>query len=177
MSHHEPVARPTLLAVVCAIALLTTNAAPALAAILGTLAPATARPGDWVELTTDAGLIDPNVYDSLAKAGPEPVFLQRADPASPGNSCDTPIGDMTWTGGVGTLRFQVPDVPPGPYWILATIEGACWRFGTRAGVLTLTVLPGGTKGPSPTLVGAVVAIAAGAIVGALIIRRRRRECD
>jgi hypothetical protein len=177
MSPHRPVARALVLAVACALALLAAEAAPALAAILGSLAPPTARPGDWVELTTDTDGGDTNLYASIAAAGPLPVFLQRADPESAGNSCDTRIGAMTWAGGVGTRRFQVPDVPPGTYWILAAVQGSCWRFGDRAGVLTLTVLPGGDAGPSPALLAAMVASVAVVIVGGLMIRQRRGARD
>ena len=111
----------------------------------------------------------------MASGGPLRAFLQRADPASAGNSCDIPIGDMTWAAAVGTVRFQVPDVPPGSYWLLVLSEGACERFGTRAGaLLTLNVLPSEAKGPAPTLVAAVVAFAATICVLA-VVRWRRRE--
>ena len=83
---------------------------------------------------------------------------------------------MTWSGGIGTLRFQVPEVPQGTYWILVLNEGACERFGTReGGVLELSVIPDGGKAPSLVLVTVVVAIGAALAVGAVIFRLRRGE--
>lgn len=153
--------------------LLAIGVAPALAAMNGRLTPTSARPGEWVELTTDAGG-DRNLYAPIAAAGALPVFLQRAAAQSAGNSCDTPIGDMTWVGGVGTLRFQVPAIDPGTYWILAAVQGGCWRFGDGTGVLTLTVLPSvKTDALLPLLGGAAVG-AAGIIVLGLLLRRRFR---
>jgi hypothetical protein len=166
-------ARARASAVACAIFLLAVGATPALAAISGSLAPPSAQPGEWVELTTDAGGGNPNGYAAIAAAGPLRVYLQRADPNSAGNSCDTRIGDMTWAGGVATLRFQVPTVPAGTYWIVADVQGGCWRFGEGAGVLTLTVLPAGDAAPPPILLAAAVAVAAALIVVVLLIRRRR----
>jgi hypothetical protein len=177
MSSGRPSAQASLLAAVCALALLAAAAGPVVAAILGTLNPAMAAPGDWVELTTDAGPIDPNVYQSMAAEGPVAVYLQRADPASLGNSCDTPIGTMTWAGGVGSLRFQVPEVPGGPYWVLVLTQGACERFGTRTDLLTLTVRPTTAMRPSPAIVGGAVAIAVVLTVGAVLARRRRKDPD
>jgi len=157
----------------CVVVLLAIAAPPALAAILGRLSPSSAQAGEWVELTTDAGVGGQNVYADLAASGALPLFLQGADSASAGNACDTPIGDMTWTDGRGTLRFQVPAVPPGAYWVTASVQGACWRFGDRSGVLTLTVTPGGNAGVPLPLVGAGVAAAAAAASAALQLRRRR----
>jgi hypothetical protein len=174
MSSGRPGAQTSLLAVVCAVALLAATAGPVFAAILGTPTQATAAPGDWVELTTDAGPNDPNVYQSMAAEGPLAVYLQRADPASLGNSCDTPIGTMTWVDGVGSFRFQVPDVPGGPYWVLVLTQGACERFGTRTDLLTLTVRPLAAMGPSPAIVGGAVAIVVVLTVGALLARRWRQ---
>jgi hypothetical protein len=171
----KPDVRISLLAGFLALALTALAAAPAFAAILGTLTPSTAAPGDWVELTTDAGPIDPNVYRTMAAEGPLAAYLQRADPASPGNSCDAPIGTLTWAGGVGTLRFQVPDVPSGAYWILVLTQGACERFGTRTDLLTLTVRPNGATGPPSAIVGVAVAIVVGVTIGALVIRRQRQR--
>jgi len=104
------------------------------------------------------------------------VFLQYADPASAGNSCDIHVGDMTWTGGVGRLRFAVPDVRPGTYWILADVQGVCWRFGDRVGaLLTLSVLPRAVTELSPALVAGVAsAVAVMVVTGAILFRRRRR---
>ncbi len=101
------------------------------------------------------------------------AILGRLSPSSAGNACDTPIGDMTWTDGRGTLRFQIPAVPPGAYWVTASVQGACWRFGDRSGVLTLTVMPGGNAGVPLPLVGAAVAAAAAAASAVLLLRRRR----
>jgi hypothetical protein len=178
MRPYRPGVKSFVLALAFALALNAANALPAGALIWGAIAPGTARAGDWVQLSTDAGDLDPNVYASIAKTGPTPVFLQPADPGSAGNSCDTPVGVMTWAGGVGTLQFQVPSVPPGPYWILITSDGACTRFGTRAGdLLTLTVLAAGAPGPSPALLAAIAAMATAVAVGVLMIRRRRRNRD
>lgn len=174
MSSRRPSAQAPFLALVCALALLAVAADPAIAAIQGTLTPATATPGDWVELTTDAGPIDPNVYQSMAAEGPLAAYLQRADPASPGNSCDTPIGTMSWAGGIGSLRFQVPDVPAGAYWVLVLTQGACERFGTGTELLTLTVRPHAATGPSPGIVGGAVAIVVVLTVGALLVCRWRQ---
>jgi hypothetical protein len=175
VSVHRSDTRASALALVCSLAALAMAVGPAFAAILGSLAPATAAPGDWVVLTTDAGPNDLNVYQSLAAEGSLPAFLQRADPASPGNSCDTPIGTMAWIGGVGTLRFQVPDVPAGGYWVLVLTQGACERFGVGTGILTLTVRPPTAADLSPAVIAVAVATAAAVSVGLLVIRRRRRD--
>ncbi len=156
------------------LALLVAGAAPVFAAIDASVAPAAARPGDWVELTTDSGVGGTEVYAAIAAGGPTPVYLQRADPSSTGNLCDTTIGAMTWASGVGTLRFQVPDVGPGPYWITASIQGACWRVGDLSnGVLVLTVLPGATPWLPLVLITGTAAIAL-LLVGLAVVRRVRR---
>lgn len=158
-------------AVAWGIFLLATGVAPVLAAVNGRLEPGSARPGEWVELTTvDGG--DPNVYAPIAAAGPLPVFLQRAS-QSAGNGCDTPVGAMTWADGLGTLRFQVPPVDPGTYWILAAVQGACWRFGDGAGVLTLTVLPSAGSSVSLPLLGAIIGGAAMVVAAILLVRHSR----
>jgi hypothetical protein len=156
------------------IVALAMAAGPALGAIDGSVDPASARPGDWVELTTSSGTCCPTAYASIAAAGPTPLFVQRADPSSSGNACDTHVGDLTWTNGVGRARFQVPDVPPGSYWLLITVQGACWRFGDATGVLALTVLPAADRGPVPVLI--LLGIGAGlvAVVAGVIASRRRR---
>jgi hypothetical protein len=166
-------ARAWAAAAAWSIFLLATGVAPVLAAVNGRLEPGSARPGEWVELTTvDGG--DPNVYAPIAAAGPLPVFLQRAATQSAGNGCDTPVGSMTWADGLGTLRFQVPPVDPGTYWILAAVQGGCWRFGDGAGVLTLTVLPSAGGGVSLLiLVGAIVGGAAMVVAAILLVRHSR----
>lgn len=164
-----------LLAAGCGLALLAAGAAPAFAAIDASLAPTTARPGDRIVLTTAGGVGGTEVYATIAAGGPTPMYLQRADPLSAGNSCDATIGAMTWASGVGTLRFQVPDVAPGPYWIMAAIQGACWRVGDPSnGVLLLTVLPGGTPGLLLLLVTGTVATAL-LLVGVVLVRRVGRH--
>jgi hypothetical protein len=149
------------------------TAGPAFAAIDGLLNPASGRAGDWEELTTDFG-VRPDAYASIAAAGPTPLWIQRADPNSPGNACDIRVGDLTWADGVGHARFKVPDVQPGSYWLLATVEGGCWRFGAATGILTLTVLAPVGAGPSPALlavgIGAVVVVA---LTGVVLGRRTR----
>jgi hypothetical protein len=167
--------RRSLVATAAAMALVAfvLTAGPAFAAIDGLLNPASGRAGDWVELTTDFG-VRPDAYASIAAAGPTPLWLQRADPNSLGNACDVRVGDLTWADGVGHARFQVPDVQPGLYWLLVTVQGGCWRFGAPTGSLTLTVLGAADAGPSPPLpivgMGAVVVV----VIAGLILGRRGR---
>jgi hypothetical protein len=157
-----------------AVFVLALAAGSVFGAILGSLDPSSAHPGDWVELTTDPGTGGPDVYASIAEAGPDPLWLQRADPNRSGNECDLRVGDLTWASGVGHARFQVLDVQPGSYWLLATVQGACWRFGDQAGVLTFTVLPPVDSGPSPVLltvaIGALIVVV---VSGGILVRRRR----
>jgi hypothetical protein len=158
-----------------AIVAATLVASPVLAAITGSLNPPAARPGDWVELTTSSGSCCPDAYAQIAQAGPTPVFLQLADPSSPGNGCSTRVGDMTWTNDVGHARFQVPDVQPGEYWLRITVQGACWRFGDSSGVLALSVLPPADNGPISGLI--LLGVGAGLIAfvsGMVVVRRRQR---
>lgn len=159
-----------------ALLLLGLSAAPVLAAILGALDRPVADPGDWVELTTVTGDGTSDPYSLLAASGPLPVFLQRADESSFGNSCDLRIGSLVWSGGVGTLRFRVPETPPGDYWVLAEVQGQCWRFGNVAGVLTLSVRGGPGTVPQavlPLAVAAAIGFAAAAVAAHRAIRRRR----
>lgn len=171
VTDHHLVGRIPLLALACAFVCLAVNTAPAFAAIDGSLVPSMASPGDWIQLTT-VTYADPSVYASVAAGGPDPVFLQPADPASTGNACDTPVGSMTWTDGIGTLRFQVPEVSAGTYWILAMVQDECWRFGGGTGVLTPTVLPGGDRGASPVLLGSLGAIVVAVLIGGAMVLRR-----
>lgn len=162
-------------AVVCGLALFVVESTMAFGAIDASLIPAAARPGDWVQLTTDSGVGGAEVYAAIAAGGPTPMYLQRADPTSTGNSCNTPIGAMTWASGVGTLKFQVPDVGSGPYWITATIQGACWRVGDPSnGVLVLTVLPGATPWLPLVLLTGMAAIAL-LLVALVVVRRAGRR--
>jgi hypothetical protein len=162
----------------CAFALfvLTLTASPVLGAINGSVNPTSARPGDWVEVTTDA-IANPNAYALFAEAGPAPLFLQPADPNSPGNACDLRVGDLTWAGGVGRARFQVPTLQPGSYWVLMTVQGGCWRFGDATGILTLAVLPAlpatAPGLPLPPVLVAIGALTAALAVALALIRRRR----
>lgn len=161
-------------AVAMAVFLFALATGSAFGAILGSLDPSSAHPGDLVDLTTDTGTGGPDLYANLAEAGPDPLWLQRADPTSPGNACDLRVGDLTWADGVGHARFRVPDVQPGSYWVLATVQGACWRFGDQTDVLTLTVLAPVDSGPSPVLLAvAVGALVVLAVSGGILVRRRR----
>jgi hypothetical protein len=154
-------------------------AAPARAAILGSLTPSSAHPGDWVELTTDPGDSSLDVYSNIAAAGPAPLWLQRVDASALGNQCVLRVGNLTWNGGVGHARFQLPALEPGRYWLLTTVQGACWRFGHGSGLLTLTVLPT-DQGPMPgLLVWMIVALAglAAFSVGLLVRLHSRRSSE
>lgn len=108
--------RAIIVAVAAALLAVAVTAGPALGAILATLSPRSARPGDWVDLTTDPGIGGADVYATIASGGPDPLWLQLADPTSPGNACSIPVGQLTWTNGVGHAHVQVPDVAPGSYW-------------------------------------------------------------
>jgi hypothetical protein len=158
-----------------AIVALVMTVGPALGAIDGSVDPSSARPGDWIELTTTTGACCPAAYASIAQAGPTPLFLQLADPSSAGNLCSNRVGALTWKDGVGQARFQVPAVQPGEYWFLVTVQGGCWRFGNGAGILTLTILAAGD--PSSPSVPLVLAVGIGlaAVVGTVLIGLRRRS--
>jgi len=158
-----------VVAALLAIFALIATARLGFAAIEGSIDPPSAHSGDWVELTTAAAR--PDAYGSIAAAGPTPLWLARADLTNSELACDTRLGDLTWARGVGHARFQVPDVQPGTYWILATVQGGCWRFGSATGILTLTVLPV-AGGVTPGLVAAVVGMAV-IVIGALKLLRRR----
>ncbi len=162
-------------AVAIAIVALAATVGPALAAIVGSVDPSSGGPGEWVELTTSSGTGGPSAYAEIAQAGPTPVFLQLADPASTGNACTTRVGDLTWTSGVGRARFQVPEVKPGEYWLLITVQGACWRFGDATGVLVLTILPTGNGGPLSLPVLLAIGVALATVVAGVIVGLRRRS--
>lgn len=156
------------LALAAASALL--GATPASGAVNARLLPATAAPGDAVEvLTAPAGL-----YSSLASGGPVPVFLQPTSDAA-GNRCESPVGTIAWSGGDGSATFRVPNLAAGSYWVLAEVEGSCWRFGDAdsRGLLVLTVVPAsGLTGPALAAL-AVVALMFAASV--LWVRRKRQR--
>lgn len=162
--------------------LLLSKETPAAAAVLGSLAPAAARPGDWVVLSTISGGGPANLYEPLARSGPLPIFLQRADNNSSGNVCEIGIGALEWAGATGSLRFEVPELPPGSYWVLASVQGQCWRFGNGKGVLVLSILPNATVaggstaagGSASTLVAAAAAslLLLAGVCGSVISRRR-----
>ena len=162
--------RTTLAALALAAASALLAAAPVSGAVLARLVPAEAAAGDTVEVRT----APPGLYAGLASGGPVPVFLQPTSDAD-GNRCGSPVGTMTWSGGDGSATFRVPDVAAGTYWVLAQVEGACWRFGDAdsSGPLVLTVVP--ARGLTPPALTALAVF--GLILAASILwaRRRRRH--
>ena len=162
-------------AVVCGLALFVVESTMAFGAIDASLIPAAARPGDWVQLTTDSGVGGAEVYAAIAAGGPTPMYLQRADPASTGNSCNTPIGAMTWASGVGTLKFQVPTWDQGRTGSRqrSKVRAGVWATPSN-GVLVLTVLPGATPWLPLVLRPGMAAIAL-LLVALVVVRRAGRR--
>ncbi len=114
-----------------AAALTFTLSAPALAAVVATLSPTTARPGDVVTLTT------------LEWVSAGPVYLVSTDDFQAeitkfgGQVCGAPeqhdLGRLTRKSDTGSLSFRLPDVPKGDFYFELQVQKGCWRIGAAGG--------------------------------------------
>lgn len=134
------------------MALAVLPASPVFAAIVARLSSPHGRVGDVVVLTTD----DVNRtwdYSGLSALPPQAVYivptarfdaeLQAAGRiASCGSASSSLLGYLRWQGNTGRLRFTIPAVEGGEYYVLLHLatEGQCWRIGGPPGSsLVLTV--------------------------------------
>ena len=162
--------RRVLLASGAAVALAVLAASPAFAAIAAKLSSPYGRAGDAVVLTTD----DVNRtwdYSGLVVAPPQAVYMvpvARFDAevraagriVSCGSASASLLGYLRWQGNTGRLRFRIPEVERGEYYVLLQLatEGQCWRIGGPPGsplVLTVDDQPAIPVTSDPTIAAKV----------------------
>jgi hypothetical protein len=163
-----------------AVALILATATSAAAAIIGTVAPAEAHPGDRVTLTVQgpAGQTQTVYLISTADFEKQIARLGRQVCNTAGQSS---LGSFSWSGETGSLTFTVPKVPPGHYYVQVQVRNVspdCWRIGGQSDALLLTVLggasseAGGSSFVSPLL---VLLLIVGAAIGTAVIARLTRR--
>jgi hypothetical protein len=163
------------------VALSLANSKPAAAAIIGSLTPTEAQPGERVTLmaqgpageTQTVYLINTSDFEGqIARFGRQ--------------VCNTAgqfaLGSFTWNGDIGSLTFTVPNVGAGRYYFQVQVRNTsqnCWRIGGQGGPLVLTVVAGNraTEVPSPSPANPLVALVLIAVTGiptGVIARLTRR---
>jgi hypothetical protein len=153
----------TLAAVGLAVVALIVTSGLTLGAISGSVVPSIGHPGDWIELTTDAG-DRPGTYSKHRVRRPNVDLPRGCRPDK--------RGERLWLAGgsYDMVRWdrdaQVPSACRRTRRLLVPREhpGSCWRFGSGHGILTFSVLPGNAGVPF-----AALAAAAGVALGALAI--------
>jgi len=165
-----------------AVALSLASTTSAAAAIVGSLTPDEAQPGDRVTLTTQ-GLAGQTQIVYLISTADFEKQIARFGRQVCNTARQSALGSFTWSGETGSLTFTVPDLEAGQYYFQVHVRNVspdCWRIGGQSGPLMLTVLAGTgsreTPGPSPVhpLVALLlIAVAAGATALIATLTRRR----
>jgi hypothetical protein len=164
-----------------AVALSIFWANPAAAAIIGSITPSEAQPGDRVTLMAEgpAGQTQTVYLISIAD-------FERQIAGYGHEVCNTPgqypIGSITWKGPAGSLTFTVPRVAGGRYYLQVKVRNVspdCWRIASQGEAVVLTVIAGTgpTEVPGPaelSPLAALLLLATAGLATAAIARLTRR---
>jgi hypothetical protein len=145
-----------------AVALSVFWARPAAAAIIGSITPSEAQPGDRVTLMAQgpAGQTQTVYLIGIADFERQIARYGHQVCSTPGQY---PIGSITWKGPAGSLAFNVPRVAGGRYYLQVKVRNVspdCWRIASQGEAVVLTVIAraGGTEVPGPTPLSPLAAL-------------------
>jgi len=174
-------AKRAVLALGGAVTLSLGSAISVAAAIIGSVTPSEARPGDRVTLTVQ-GFAGQTQTVYLISTSDFERQIARFGRQVCNTAGQTALGSFTWSGDTGSLTFTVPDVAAGQFYFqvhVPKISPDCGRIGGASGPLPLTVLAGTGQeaaGRSPVNPLAPFVLIAAVSVGTwLIVRLTRRH--